>query len=347
MNCIIKRGAFKIQNFALLINCCAKNSIEPKKNYICFMQLSTYIKDLLYRYECVIIPGFGAFLANFTTAKIDSELDRFHPPGKSISFNRQLQTNDGLLANYAASVEGTTYEKALEKIRNFTGKLSLQLMDGAIVTLDGIGDFKLNSENNVAFTPANIENFNTASFGLTTFVSSEISRLEATGTTTEVADDAFLFTPTKPSQPYLKYAAVGLIAITLAGFGGMKMYEGNVEQHNFAEKQKATTVLEKQIQEATFIIDNPLPAIELALTKETGSYHIVAGAFRVEENATKKIGQLQEKGFFATMVGINKYGLHQVIYSSHHNRLEALEALRTIKREENKDAWLLVKKIAE
>lgn len=311
------------------------------------MQLSTYIKDLLYRYECVIIPGFGAFLANYTTASIDAESHTFYPPGKSISFNKQLQTNDGLLANYMASVEGTTYEKALEKIRNFTGKLSLQLMNGSIATLEGIGDFKLNTEGNVAFTPSNAENFNTAAFGLTTFVSSKISRLQATGTTTQEVDQPLLSTPTTRSQPYLKYAAVGLIALALAGFGGMKIYEGNVEQHNFAEKQKATTALEKQIQEATFIIDNPLPAIELALTKQTGKYHIVAGAFREEENATKKIEQLHEKGFSATMIGINKYGLHQVVYSSYSDRLESLRALRKIKREENKDAWLLVKELAE
>ena len=30
-----------------------------------FMQLATYISDLLYRYECVIIPGFGAFLTQY------------------------------------------------------------------------------------------------------------------------------------------------------------------------------------------------------------------------------------------------------------------------------------------
>ena len=67
------------------------------------MQLSPYIKDLLYRYECVIIPGFGAFLANYTSATIDADSSTFYPPGKTISFNIQLQTNDGLLANYVAS----------------------------------------------------------------------------------------------------------------------------------------------------------------------------------------------------------------------------------------------------
>ena len=83
------------------------------------MQISTYINDLLYRYECVIIPGFGAFLTQYQSARIEN--NSFHPPGKALLFNRQLQANDGLLANYVASAENCSYELALQKIRNFTG----------------------------------------------------------------------------------------------------------------------------------------------------------------------------------------------------------------------------------
>ena len=69
------------------------------------MQITTYINDLLYRYECVIIPGFGALLTQYHSARIDSDTHVLFPPSKTLSFNRQLQTNDGLLANHIASVE--------------------------------------------------------------------------------------------------------------------------------------------------------------------------------------------------------------------------------------------------
>ncbi|MGK0387137.1 MAG: nucleoid DNA-binding protein [Patiriisocius sp.] len=308
------------------------------------MQLSPYIKDLLYRYECVIIPGFGAFLANYTSATIDASSQTFYPPGKSISFNRQLQTNDGLLANYVASVEGTSYELALQKIRNLTGSLSLQLSEGETVSLDSIGDFSLNKENTVQFVPSETENFNTASFGLSTFISSEILRDIQQKELLAEEDAPLLFTPRRRTAPYLKYAAIGLIAVAVSGLAGMKIYEGTVQEHNFVQKQEANNKLEKQIQQATFSIPT-LPAIELSVTKQTGKYHIVAGAFRVEENAQKKVAQLHDKGFTATTLGANKYGLHQVLYASFENRLEALQNLRTIKRTENKDAWLLVKEI--
>ena len=193
------------------------------------MQLSPYIKDLLYRYECVIIPGFGAFLANYTSASIDADSSTFYPPGKTISFNRQLQTNDGLLANYVASVEGTSYELALQKIRNFTGSLSLKLSQGERITLDTIGDFSLTPENKVQFLPCGTENFNIASFGLSTFISSEILRDIQQAQLASGQENRVLDTPNKGVAPFIKYAAVGLIALAVSGLTGLKIYEGTVQ----------------------------------------------------------------------------------------------------------------------
>jgi len=306
------------------------------------MQLATYITDLLYRYECVIIPGFGALLTQYHSAKIDPDSQTFYPPGKTLSFNRQLQTNDGLLANYVASVEKCSYETSLQKIRNFTGKLSLQLSEKEVVSLKNIGEFHLNEENSVQFIPATKQNFSTASFGMTSFVSPKVNR---EGYKKENAPIAINPERRTTAIPYLKYAAIALVTVSIAGFSGMKLYEGEVQKHNFAEKQKANSIVENQIQEATFVIENPLPTLNLTFAKQTGTYHIIAGAFRIEENATKKINQLQKKGFSAKMIGINKYGLHQVAYSSYENRIDALKNLRVIKKTQNPDAWLLVQKI--
>ena len=137
-----------------------------------------------------------------------------------------------------------------------------------------------------------------------------------------------------------------MIAISISGFGGLKIYEGQVKNANFVERQKANTQLENQIQEATFVIENPLPALNLILPKQVGNYHIVAGAFRIKENATKKLNELLDKGYSAKAIGVNKYGLHMVVYSSYENRLDAYKNLREVKNSENKDAWLLVKDLA-
>ena len=70
-------------------------------NFITFdlMQLSRYIQELLYQYECVTIPQFGAFLTRSFKAKIDHK-GVFYPPRKEVNFNQLLFVNDGLLAHF-------------------------------------------------------------------------------------------------------------------------------------------------------------------------------------------------------------------------------------------------------
>ncbi len=311
------------------------------------MQLITYINDLLYRYECVIIPGFGAFLTRYRSAQIDTVSNTFHPPSKIVSFNRQLQANDGLFANYIASVEKCSYESALQKIRNFTAQLSLELAEGKTIQLENIGEFFLNEEKSVQFNPIDKQNFSTSAFGLSSFVSQKINR-EAYKETVEALEEKapIIFTPEKrEAKPYLKYAAIAVIALSALGLGSLKLYEAQVQKYNYAERQHANTLVEGQIQEATFVIENPLPILSLQLPKHTGNYHIVAGAYRMEENADKKVEQLREKGFSPLKMEATRYGLYQVLYDSFEDRLEALKKLHEIQRSENADAWLLVQEI--
>ena len=311
------------------------------------MQLTTYIADLLYRYECVIIPGFGAFLTRYKSAHIDDSTNTFNPPSKIVSFNKQLQSNDGLFSNYVASVDKCSYETALQKIRNFTSEISVALSEGKSISFKNIGSFSLNEEKSLQFEPLHLQNYSTSSFGLSSFVSSKISRevyKEAVEALEEKAP--IIFTPErKEAKPYLKYAAIAVIALSAIGFGSLKLYENQVQQFNYAERQKANSLVENQIQEATFVIENPLPVLSLQLSKHTGMYHIVAGAYREEENADKKVEQLRDKGFSPLKMEPTRYGLHQVLYASFEDRTEAMAKLHEIQRAENGDAWLLVQEI--
>ena len=69
------------------------------------MKFDKYIKDLLYRHECVILPNLGAFVARHTPSNIDESNSIIHPPSKIISFNAGIKENDGLLANHIAICE--------------------------------------------------------------------------------------------------------------------------------------------------------------------------------------------------------------------------------------------------
>jgi len=310
------------------------------------MQLETFISDLLYRYECVTIPEFGAFLTQRVSATIDDASNTFHAPKKVVSFNEQIQQNDGLLAHYIADVEKIPFEVANKKIAKRVKLLKSYLTQGETLTFKNIGEIVFNNEGKILFEPAYNLNYLTDSFGLSQFeaptVTREVYKEEAEAIEKVVP---IAVTPEKrQSKPYLKYAAIALIALTLGGFGASKFYVNQIETHNQLAQEQATQELDTKIQQATFNL-NPFPAITLNIIKQTGNYHIVAGAFRIEENCEKKVKQLKSDGFSARKIGANKYGLHQVAYASYEGRLDALKALRTIKKTHNKDAWLLVQKL--
>ena len=309
------------------------------------MQLETYISDLLYRYECVIVPEFGAFLTQRVSAKINADTNTFYPPKKAISFNEQIQQNDGLLAHYIADVEKIPFEIALDKIKKRVVSIKSQLVEKENISLENIGQLALNEEGKITFEPFNHLNYLTDAFGLNQMVSPAISRIEHKREIESIEKIIPLtITPERrKARPYLQYAAIAVLALGISGFIGSKYYVNQVESHNQIAQETANTQLEHKIQEATFVIANPLPAVSLTVTKPVGTYHIIAGAFRVEENCDKIITDLKAEGFNARKIGVNKYGLHQVVYDSYVNRKEALAMLRDIRKNNNPHAWLLVK----
>ena len=310
------------------------------------MTIATYISDLLYRYECVILPGFGAFLSQKVSAEFNEKQQNFYPPKKQLSFNSQLKKNDGLLANYIAEVENLGYREAIYKIEEYVQQLQLQLENDKNYTVKNIGTFKVTVDEKLQFEPLASVNFLADSFGLSTIPALSVSREELKKQVEDLEEKApILFTPERRSRiPYLKYAAIGLLALGLSGFTGLKLYSNQVSDHNIAEQQAAESQLQQKIQQATFVIDNPLPEITFTVTNQSGKYHIVAGAFRVEENAHQKVTELRAEGHKARYIGENKYGLHQVVYSSYLSRRDAINALYKVQKT-NSGSWLLVQEL--
>ena len=311
------------------------------------MQLEHYISDLLYRYECVTVPNFGAFLSQRVPATVHETTNAWDPPKKSLAFNEQIQTNDGLLVSYIADVEKIPFEAASLKIEKRVKSLKSCLTQGETLAFKNIGDLKLNTEGKIEFSPSYHLNYLTDAFGLAQYTSPKISR-EVYKEEVETIENVVPITVSqekRKARPYFKYAAIALIALTITGFGASKYYVDGVAAHNEIAQEEANLALDNEVQEATFVISNPLPAIKLNVTKQSGNYHLVAGAYRVEANSDKKVEQLIAEGFKARKIGVNQYGLHQVAYNSFTNRDEAMKALNTIRQNSNRDAWLLVKKL--
>ncbi|NER17986.1 HU domain-containing protein [Spongiivirga citrea] len=310
------------------------------------MTLSKPISDLLYRYQCVTIPGFGAFITNYQPAKHNSADHSFSPPSKQLTFNSQLVTNDGLLASYIAECNGISFENAMDRIEEQIKLWWKELDKNEDVVLEKVGALNLNAEGNLIFTPANTVNYLTASFGLSSFTSPAVNR-EVYKQEAEALENStpLIITPERRSQsPILRYAAVGLFLVAL-GFGVKEINDKNRDLQQVVGTQ-TQEIVEDSIQTATFFDTAPmeLPTISINIAKkEIKKYFVVAGAFRVKNNATKKINQLIAQGYEAELIGTNRYGLHQVSFAGFADKDEALASLREIKRNVTREAWLLTK----
>jgi len=294
------------------------------------MKFDKYIKDLLYRYECVILPNLGAFVARNTPSNIDESNNIIQPPSKIISFNASIKENDGLLANHISICENISHEKAIEKISKKIIAYKKALNQGKELKFKNIGLLSL-KDNSYIFIPSNKVNFLSSSFGLSKFSTSKINRAGSN--------------KNYNVNNYVKYVAILVIALFVGSFI-TNNYLDEINQANLISYKTAEKEIENKIQKATFIIGNPLPTIKLRLKKQYGDFHIVAGSFRVKENSYTKLEQLKSIGYLdARKIGENNYGLYQVAYGSYDTRAEAYSALSRIRSEHNINAWLLYKNV--
>jgi hypothetical protein len=311
------------------------------------MNIESYISQLLYRYQCVTVPGFGAFLTEIKSAQWIEGANSFFPPKKLVSFNAQLKNNDGLLANHIAKAEKTSYEYAVSAIQYEVLNWRKALEENGVVSLKNIGELHLNADNNLVFKPSDQTNYLTTAFGLTSFISPLVKRaafeqkFEAASKNETITFDV----EERAAPSYLKYAAVIALGIGITAAIGYPIYQNQIESQTVLVETVVQKKVNAKIQEATFFIKSPIPAVILAVKENKMPYHIVAGAFREEANADKIYSRLSALGYKAKRIAINKHGLYPVIYGSYATYAEAMKAQRDIQKNDNPEAWLLIESL--
>jgi nucleoid DNA-binding protein len=111
----------------------------------------TYIEELVYLHDCVIIPGFGGLIGHYRSAAWGEKRGMIVPPSKTILFNKHLQQDDGLFASWIARAEGVDHRKAQARVARFRESLLERLEQGERVSLGTIGAFYLDRRRHLAF----------------------------------------------------------------------------------------------------------------------------------------------------------------------------------------------------
>ena len=323
--------------------------------------INKHISDLLCEHNCVIIPDFGGFVANYESAFIDSRTNHMFAPKKSIVFNRSLKNNDGLLVNEIAVGEGLTFKQAKKELYKYVLNLNESLSLHKKVFIDEVGTLLLTSDEKVLFVQSNSRNHLLDSYGFTTIQYPAIQRTSVQERFEEKIkhiDKAHL-----PSnkKPWLKAAAVliPLLMVSALGISNKdKIHSVYANLSPFGSSSSSTVV--EAVETATthlssFDVESPTNNIEEAVLSfyeaknnmttvvenEVPKHFIIAGAFSSERNANKMISKLQKSNFTSSkIVGKSKSGLYRVSYDGFVNSSDAILALREIKKT-NPSAWLL------
>ena len=129
------------------------------------MELSVYIEQLLHAHDCVIVPHFGGFIANYQSASINWSSQKIAPPTKSVLFNPNLIHNDGLLGHTVSADRGITYPAALTFIQDQVKLWQTALDKGKRVEIGEIG-FLFKNANQVIFEQSRELNILLSAYGL-------------------------------------------------------------------------------------------------------------------------------------------------------------------------------------
>ena len=115
-------------------------------------RLSTHIEYLLLRNDCVVIPGFGAFINVRNAAFFDPERQEWHPMTREVRFNKALAHDDGLLANSYARKENVSFQTGRQLMNQDIESLKRVLTDEGEATLGNLGILNSNA-GSVSFAP--------------------------------------------------------------------------------------------------------------------------------------------------------------------------------------------------
>lgn len=142
------------------------------------IRLSKHIEILLLSNDCVIVPGFGGFMAHHVDARKDNSDGSFLPPIRSIGFNPKLTINDSLLAQSYVEAYDISYPEALMRIEDEVRELCQRIEADGKYEFKGIGIVSLNKEGNYEFSPCEAGILSPSLYGLGSFQIKTLSELK-------------------------------------------------------------------------------------------------------------------------------------------------------------------------
>ena len=275
------------------------------------MDITAFIRELLFGHDCVIVPGFGGFIGNYTPARIDKSTDTFYPPVKNISFNRNLNHNDGLLVGRISGSCKINYGDARNLVEEFVAGVRKKLEKGEKVVFDNIGSFINNHEGNVQFEPDRNTNYHLDSYGLDSFQCLPLEGYDVRKRIIRNTDRDPLKQASIRKVIWRAAIIIPLLSLIVAVSLKTDLFRSKVEattlnplvtaefENNKKAVDEGNALKLAKIDEKTEPIADKTSHTEIIVpvATESNAYVVITGSFKSKENADSQVNMLKEEGF--------------------------------------------------
>ena len=218
------------------------------------IELAQHIETLLLENDCVIVPGFGGFVAHYSPATRVKEENIFLPPTRTIGFNPQLKLNDGVLVQSYMSAYDTSFADASRIVEKEVNEFIGLLHEEGKAHLDNIGEIHYNIYGNYEFVPYDYKITTPSLYGLDSFEMHELSVLQ---------QKEKVWIPAHPekekktfeisiNRAYLRNAAAMIAAIVLFFAFSTPVENTDVQKNNYA--QLLPSELFEQIEKQSVVV---------------------------------------------------------------------------------------------
>lgn len=130
------------------------------------MDLAPVIKALLFEHNYVVVPDFGGFVGREKASELNRLNFSILPPSKSVLFNPELKSDDGLLAQALVQQKMMSYAEAQKLINKQVESWNEKLFNREIVDLEGLGKIQRSLDGSLSFKQSAPTNLLKESFGL-------------------------------------------------------------------------------------------------------------------------------------------------------------------------------------
>lgn len=201
------------------------------------IELAQHIEVLLLENDCVIVPGFGGFVAHYAPATHVKEENLFLPPTRTIGFNPQLKLNDGVLVQSYMSAYDTSFADANRIVEKEVSEFIRLLHEEGKAHLENIGEIQSNIYGNYEFIPYDYKITTPSLYGLDSFEMHELSTLQQRE---KILVPASLEKEKKTyeisiNRAFLRNAAAMIAAIVLFFAFSTPVENTDVQKNNYAQ----------------------------------------------------------------------------------------------------------------